>query len=196
MVAEIQSASRSTYRTQILCRYPSHSSRGDEDTACLPAGLRHWPRDWFRSYGTRRRCIGALCRLPAHPLQVRPARLAVTYICSSPNAGTIAPSRQIPYAIGQFTVNEFCHELVFRNMSEETKRSLSRPAKYTISLGSGIVAGFAAAILSQVRTARAPSLPRRSFPAAEAPTHPVLSSKPKAIVGADVCFPPCVRDAS
>ena len=59
-------------------------------------------------------------------------------------------------------MNEFCHELAFRNMSEETKRSLSRPAKYTISLGSGIVAGFAAAILSQVRTVRAP--PR--FPAA------------------------------
>ncbi|EJF61093.1 mitochondrial carrier [Dichomitus squalens LYAD-421 SS1] len=57
--------------------------------------------------------------------------------------------KQIPYAIGQFTVNEFCHELVFRNMSEETKRSLSQPAKYAISLGSGVVAGFAAAILSQ-----------------------------------------------
>ncbi|KAI0643148.1 mitochondrial carrier [Trametes meyenii] len=57
--------------------------------------------------------------------------------------------KQIPYAIGQFTVNEFCHELAFRNMSEETKRSLSGPAKFGISLGSGIVAGFAAAILSQ-----------------------------------------------
>ncbi|TBU36756.1 hypothetical protein BD309DRAFT_975286 [Dichomitus squalens] len=34
-------------------------------------------------------------------------------------------------------------------MSEETKRSLSQPAKYAISLGSGVVAGFAAAILSQ-----------------------------------------------
>ncbi|KAI1793268.1 mitochondrial carrier [Ganoderma leucocontextum] len=57
--------------------------------------------------------------------------------------------KQIPYAIGQFTVNEFCHELAFRAMSEETKRSLSRPAKYAVSLGSGIVAGFAAAVLSQ-----------------------------------------------
>ena len=58
--------------------------------------------------------------------------------------------RQIPYAIGQFTVNEFCHELAFRAMSEETRRSLGRPAKFTVSLGSGIIAGFAAAILSQV----------------------------------------------
>ena len=58
--------------------------------------------------------------------------------------------RQIPYAIGQFTVNEFCHELAFRSMSEETKRSLSGTANFGISLGSGIIAGFAAAILSQV----------------------------------------------
>ncbi|KAI0755154.1 mitochondrial carrier [Daedaleopsis nitida] len=57
--------------------------------------------------------------------------------------------KQIPYAIGQFTVNEFCHELALRNMSEETKRSLSGTAKFSISLGSGVIAGFAAAILSQ-----------------------------------------------
>ncbi|KAF9013227.1 mitochondrial carrier domain-containing protein [Cyathus striatus] len=56
--------------------------------------------------------------------------------------------KQIPYAIGQFTVNEFCHELVLRNMSEETKLSLSSTSKFGISLGSGIIAGFAAAILS------------------------------------------------
>ena len=59
--------------------------------------------------------------------------------------------RQIPYAIGQFTVNEFCHELVFRNMSEQTRQNLSGTSKFTIALGSGIIAGFAAAILSQVR---------------------------------------------
>ena len=56
--------------------------------------------------------------------------------------------KQIPYAIGQFTVNEFCHELAFRNMSEETKRNLSNMSKLSISLGSGIIAGFAAAVLS------------------------------------------------
>jgi len=56
--------------------------------------------------------------------------------------------KQIPYAIGQFTVNEFCHELVFRSMTEETKRNLSGTSKFGISLGSGIIAGFAAAILS------------------------------------------------
>lgn len=34
-------------------------------------------------------------------------------------------------------------------MSEETRRTLSPTAKFAISLGSGIIAGFAAAILSQ-----------------------------------------------
>lgn len=62
--------------------------------------------------------------------------------------------RQIPYAIGQFTVNEYCHELVYRSISEERKRQLaeSAPQRFTLALGSGIIAGFAAAILSQVRT--------------------------------------------
>jgi solute carrier family 25 phosphate transporter 3 len=48
-------------------------------------------------------------------------------------------------------VNELCHEVAFRNMSEETKRNLSITQKYTIALGSGVIAGFAAAILSHVR---------------------------------------------
>jgi solute carrier family 25 phosphate transporter 3 len=56
--------------------------------------------------------------------------------------------KQIPYAIGQFTVNEWCHELALRSMSEETKKSMSEVSKLGISLGSGIIAGFAAAILS------------------------------------------------
>ena len=58
--------------------------------------------------------------------------------------------RQIPYAIGQFTVNEFCHELAFRQLSEESKRNMGPSGRYTIALGSGILAGFAAAILSHV----------------------------------------------
>jgi solute carrier family 25 (mitochondrial phosphate transporter), member 3 len=58
-------------------------------------------------------------------------------------------SRQIPYAIGQFTVNELCHEVAFRSMSEETRAKLSPTSKLSISLSSGVIAGFAAAILSQ-----------------------------------------------
>ncbi|KAF8506303.1 mitochondrial carrier [Gautieria morchelliformis] len=56
--------------------------------------------------------------------------------------------KQIPYAIGQFTVNEFCHELAYRQLSEETKRNLGPSGRFTIALGSGIMAGFTAAILS------------------------------------------------
>jgi solute carrier family 25 phosphate transporter 3 len=56
--------------------------------------------------------------------------------------------KQIPYAIGQFTVNEFCHEAAFRAMSEETRRNLSGASQFSIQLGSGIIAGFAAAVLS------------------------------------------------
>jgi len=57
--------------------------------------------------------------------------------------------KQIPYAIGQFTVNELCHEAAFRTMSEESKKSLSVAGKLGIDLASGVTAGFAAAILSQ-----------------------------------------------
>jgi solute carrier family 25 phosphate transporter 3 len=57
--------------------------------------------------------------------------------------------KQVPYAIGQFTVNELCHELAFRAMTEEQKKNMSGTTKWSISLGSGIIAGFAAAILSQ-----------------------------------------------
>lgn len=52
--------------------------------------------------------------------------------------------KQIPYAIGQFTVNEFMHELAYRYTSKETQAQ----HKLAITLGSGITAGFAAAILS------------------------------------------------
>ncbi len=51
----------------------------------------------------------------------------------------------------RFTVNELCHEAANRAMSEETRRSLTRTSQLTISLGCGLVAGCAAAILSQVR---------------------------------------------
>jgi len=58
--------------------------------------------------------------------------------------------KQIPYAIGQFTVNEWCHELVYRSITEDTKKQItqSNTLRYSIALGCGVVAGFAAAILS------------------------------------------------
>jgi len=58
--------------------------------------------------------------------------------------------KQIPYAIGQFTVNEFCHELVLRSVTEETRLTISKnnSFRYGVQLGCGIIAGFAAAVLS------------------------------------------------
>ena len=56
--------------------------------------------------------------------------------------------KQIPYAIGQFTVNEFCHEAAYRYMSEDTRNNMSPSGRLGLNLGSGIIAGFAAAVLS------------------------------------------------
>ncbi|KAG5638726.1 hypothetical protein H0H81_010709 [Sphagnurus paluster] len=56
--------------------------------------------------------------------------------------------KQIPYAIGQFTVNEFCHEAIYRSFPS-ARSSTSSTLNLSIALGSGITAGFAAAILSQ-----------------------------------------------
>ncbi|GAA5855472.1 hypothetical protein JCM8547_007846 [Rhodosporidiobolus lusitaniae] len=58
-------------------------------------------------------------------------------------------AKQIPYAVGQFLVNELAHEQVYKRLSEEKKRNLSKGEETAITLGCGITAGFAAAILSQ-----------------------------------------------
>ncbi|GAA5927131.1 hypothetical protein JCM1841_006058 [Sporobolomyces salmonicolor] len=58
-------------------------------------------------------------------------------------------AKQIPYAVGQFLVNELAHEAVYRQMSPEKKAALTPSANTAITLGCGVTAGFAAAILSQ-----------------------------------------------
>lgn len=57
--------------------------------------------------------------------------------------------KQVPYAIGQFTVNEWCHEAVDKSMSAETRKNLSATSTFGINLGCGLTAGAAAAVLSQ-----------------------------------------------
>lgn len=52
--------------------------------------------------------------------------------------------------LGQFTVNERCTEFIYNRMTPETRKSLSSTAQFGITLGSGIIAGFAAAVLSHV----------------------------------------------
>ncbi|KAK4703471.1 hypothetical protein P7C70_g2749, partial [Phenoliferia sp. Uapishka_3] len=57
--------------------------------------------------------------------------------------------KQVPYAVGQFTVNEWAHEVVYQQMSKETRENLSGLQETGVTLGCGVTAGFAAAILSQ-----------------------------------------------
>lgn len=57
--------------------------------------------------------------------------------------------KQIPYAVGQFTVNEWAHEQVNSLMSTDTRENLSTLQNTGVTLGCGVVAGFAAAVISQ-----------------------------------------------
>lgn len=76
-------------------------------------------------------------------------KIAQTEGFSSLYAGFIPiVCKQVPYAIGQFTVNERCTEFIYNQMTPETRASLSRTSAFGITLGSGVVAGFAAAVLS------------------------------------------------
>ncbi|KAL9935715.1 hypothetical protein V8E36_005292 [Tilletia maclaganii] len=57
--------------------------------------------------------------------------------------------KQVPYAIGQFTTNEFMHELVEKSLSDKKAiEENSKAGEVTIQLGCGLVAGAVAAILS------------------------------------------------
>lgn len=56
--------------------------------------------------------------------------------------------KQVPYAIGQFYTNEMCHNLVNATVSKETLAQWGKVGEVTNSLGCGIIAGAAAAILS------------------------------------------------
>lgn len=78
-------------------------------------------------------------------------KIARTEGVSSLYAGFIPIlAKQVPYAIGQFTVNERATEFIYNSMTPETRASLTPSEKFGITLGSGIIAGFAAAILSHV----------------------------------------------
>ncbi|KAH8917228.1 putative phosphate transport protein MIR1 [Atractiella rhizophila] len=58
--------------------------------------------------------------------------------------------KQIPFAIGQFVTNELCHEAAYRGLGikEEEVKALGVWQRTGIDLGSGLVAGVAAAFLS------------------------------------------------
>ena len=48
-------------------------------------------------------------------------------------------------------MNERCTEFIYNQMSKEQRENLSAPGKLGVTLTSGVVAGFAAAIFSHVR---------------------------------------------
>lgn len=56
--------------------------------------------------------------------------------------------KQVPYAVGQFSVHEAVNELIFRSMGPERKANLSHLQQTGVELTSGLVAGAAAAVLS------------------------------------------------
>jgi len=56
--------------------------------------------------------------------------------------------KQVPYALGQFTVHEWANEAIYKWMGPERKAKLSHIETTGVELSSGIVAGVAAAVLS------------------------------------------------
>lgn len=56
--------------------------------------------------------------------------------------------KQVPYAVGQFSVHEAANEAIFRAMGPERKATLSHLESTGVELTSGMVAGVAAAVLS------------------------------------------------
>ncbi|KAI0842734.1 mitochondrial phosphate carrier protein [Hypoxylon sp. FL0890] len=56
--------------------------------------------------------------------------------------------KQVPYAVGQFSVHEAAVEVIYRSMGPERKAKLTQLQSTGVELSSGIVAGVAAAVLS------------------------------------------------
>lgn len=56
--------------------------------------------------------------------------------------------KQIPFAVGQFSVHEAVNEVIFRSMGPERKAKLTSLESTGVELTSGLAAGAAAAILS------------------------------------------------
>ena len=56
--------------------------------------------------------------------------------------------KQVPYAVGQFSVHEAAVEMIYRTMGPERKAKLTQLQSTGVELSSGVVAGVAAAVLS------------------------------------------------
>ena len=56
--------------------------------------------------------------------------------------------KQVPFAVGQFSVHEAANEIIFRSMGAERKAKLTQLESTGVELTSGLAAGAAAAVLS------------------------------------------------
>jgi solute carrier family 25 (mitochondrial phosphate transporter), member 3 len=56
--------------------------------------------------------------------------------------------KQVPYAVGQFSVHEAAVEFIYRTMGPERKANLTHLGSTSVELASGVVAGVAATVLS------------------------------------------------
>ena len=56
--------------------------------------------------------------------------------------------KQVPFAVGQFSVHEAANEMIFRAMGPERKAKLTQLESTGVELTSGVAAGIAAAVLS------------------------------------------------
>lgn len=56
--------------------------------------------------------------------------------------------KQVPFAVGQFSVHEAVNEIIFRSMGPERKAKLTQLESTGVELTSGLAAGAAAAVLS------------------------------------------------
>lgn len=57
-------------------------------------------------------------------------------------------AKQVPYAVGQFSVHEAAVEAIYRSIGPEKAKNLTHAQNTGVELASGIVAGVAAAVLS------------------------------------------------
>jgi solute carrier family 25 (mitochondrial phosphate transporter), member 3 len=56
--------------------------------------------------------------------------------------------KQVPFAVGQFTMHEAVNEVIYRSMGPERKAKLTKIESTGVELTSGLAAGAAAAVLS------------------------------------------------
>jgi len=56
--------------------------------------------------------------------------------------------KQVPFAVGQFSVHEAVNEIIFRSMGAERKEKMTQLESTGVELTSGLAAGAAAAVLS------------------------------------------------